>query len=532
MSVFVPRPFDRRDLLKRFGAVAAAALGVPAAATRALAQPVFAKYPFALGIASGDPTPDGFVIWTRLAPEPMEPGSGMPNAGVEVEWELAADDRFRNKVLVGKAFARPELGHAVHVEISGLEPGRDYWYRFRCGRERSMQGRARTAPAAGADLARARFAVCGCQDLEQGWFDAFRHLAAEQPDFVYHYGDYIYEYRTRNFYRNPHEDLLIPCVRRHEGDESTSLENYRQRYAQYKLDFNLQLAHAAAPWYVTWDDHEIVNNWVGDHEGWNKTPPEYFLLRRAAAAQAFYENMPLRRGAWPKGPEIQLYRRYAYGGLMDLHFLDTRQYRSPQPCGDGFEPVCADIDDPKATVLGDAQERWLLDGLRGSRARWNVLAQQVMMMSMDRAEDDRVLLNMDTWAGYAPATRRLLKALQERRKADVVVLSGDEHQNIVGDLRLDYRDDRSPVLATEFVGTSITSGGDGGDKRPDADRLLAQNPHLRFLNDQRGYVLCEVTPDLWTTTMRVMDRVRVPEGRISTRASFVVERGQAGAKQA
>ncbi len=526
------RPLDRRALLKRFGATAAAMLAVPATTTGALAQPVFLKYPFSLGVASGDPLPDGFVIWTRVAPEPLEPGYGMPRDPVEIGWEVASDERFRSIVQKGTAVARPELGHAVHVEVGGLEPGREYWYRFIAGRDRSMFGRAVTAPAPGAAAARARFAVAGCQDYEQGHFTAFKRIAEARPDFVYHYGDYIYEYRTRNFYRNPHEALLIPTVRTHIGDESHSLDDYRQRYAQYKSDFDLQLAHAAAPWFVSWDDHEIINNWVGEHEGFNDTPPEYFLLRRAAAAQAFYENMPLRRASWPKGPAIQLHRRYGWGGLMDVHLLDTRQYRSPQPCGDNFKPACADNDDPAITVLGEAQEKWLLDGLSRSKAQWTVLAQQIMMMPMDRDAGSGVTTNMDTWSAYRVARQRLLKGLHERRRQDVVVLTGDEHQHMVGDLLLDPRDDRSPVVASEFVGTSATSGGDGGDKRPETDALLAQNPHMKFINDQRGFLMCDVTPERWTTELKVLDRVRTPDGALSTRATFVVERGAAGVKTA
>ncbi|HYE47785.1 MAG TPA: alkaline phosphatase D family protein [Caulobacter sp.] len=511
---------SRRRLFQFAGAAGAAGFALTLDERPALAQPVFADYPFQLGVAAGDPAPDGFVIWTRLAPRPLETGQGMPAQAVEVEWEVAADTGFKTPVK-GVALARPELGHSVHVEVAGLEPGQPYFYRFRCGRETSPIGRAKTLPAAGAPVARARFGVAGCQHYEQGSYIAHRKLSGEDLDFVFFYGDYIYEgrsQRTRNAAGGPFEN-----PRQHIGGEVYSLDDYRRRYAQYRMDADLQAAHASAAWFVVWDDHEIDNNWAGDIDA-DATPPAVFALRRQAAAQAFYEYMPLRLAALPVGPSIQLYRRAGFGDLMSLQFLDTRQYRSDQPCGDRWG-VCGELDRQNAEMLGLRQEKWLYEGLSASKAKWNVLAQQVMVMDLDRDAGPDYTTNIDSWGGYRTPRARLLKAIRDRRVANPIVLTGDEHQNYAGEVFLDSRNPDGAPLAAEFVTTSISSSGDGMDQRPDMVRILAANPSLKFNNSQRGYSVCEVTPERWTTEYRVMDRVSDRGGTLSTRAKVSVEAG-------
>jgi len=514
MSLITSR---RSLLLGAGGGVATVGLG-----RGVLADPVFAEYPFQLGVAAGDPAPDGFVIWTRVAPRPLEIGHGMPSAPVPVKWEVAEAPSFSTVVRSGEAVARPELGHAVHVEVEGLQPGRPYFYRFNAGRERSPTGRAVTAPAAGATVARARFGVLGCQAYEQGFYTAHRRAAAEQLDFIYCYGDYIYEGRASRIYNGSAGPSENP--RQHLGGEVYSLDDYRRRYAQYKLDTDLQASHASTAWYVTWDDHEIDNNWVSafDQDG---VPPEVFALRRQAAAQAFYEHMPLRRSAFPKGSAMQLYRRQAWGDLLDLNFLDTRQFRSDQPCNDTWAGSCEGVSDPAAQVLGQAQEAWLFDSLGRSRARWKVLAQQIMLMDLDRKDGEEVGYNLDTWAGYRIPRQRLLRHLKDRRVADTVVLTGDEHQNFAGELHLDGRNPEGPPIAAEFVTTSISSSGDGVDQRPDMARIQAANPMLKFNNAQRGYVVCDVTPAAWRTGFKVLDKVSEKGGRLSTRKVMALESG-------
>jgi alkaline phosphatase D len=488
------------------------------------AQMLFSDPPFQLGVASGDPAPDGFVIWTRLAPRPLEPHGGMPMAPVPVTYEVASDSAFRTLVTRGEAIARPELAHSVHVELTGLEPDRPYWYRFVLGRERSMAGRGRTLPAAGAAMQRLRFAAAGCQHFEQGLFTAHRQIANEELDFVWCYGDYIYEYRW--IHSRMDSGHLIPTVRQHVGDEMYSLDDYRRRHAQYKSDVDLQAAHAAHSWWVTWDDHETENNWTADIDE-NGTPPEVFNLRRQAAAQAYYEHMPLRRSSLPRGPAIQLYRRAQYGDLLTASFLDTRQYRSDQPCGDGFKPMCDEASAPGRTILGDAQEKWLFEGLARNPARWNLIAQQIMVMPLDRrlTIEGAPTANMDTWSAYPDARRRLLTHLADRRLTNVVVTTGDEHQNYAGDLSLNP-DGRA--LAVEIVTTSVSSGGDGSVAGSGGATVLANNPHLKVYNNQRGYTLHTVERDLWTTDFKVLDTVRSPGGRLSTLARLVNERGAPG----
>ena len=497
----------------------AALIGAPAILR---AQQLFAAYPFRLGIAAGDPAADGFVIWTRLAPDPLAEHGGMPMQPVEVDWQVATDSRFATPVAGGKTLARPELAHSVHVEVEGLLPDRPYWYRFTVGGERSPAGCARTLPMAGAPLDRLRFAVAGCQNYEDGLYTAYRHLAAEEPAFVFHYGDYIYEGRSAPMPVG-YDGKPRSYVRVHAGQKLFDLADYRRRYAQYKMDPDLQAAHAAAAWFVTFDDHEVENNWVGEIDQ-EKDPTEIFALRRAAAFQAYYEHMPLRRTAFPGSTGMQIYRRATIGNLLDLHLLDTRQFRTDQPCDDGFKPRCAAVGDPAAQVMGRSQEAWLGTALRQKKARWNALAQQVMMMPLDRRTGDEptAIRNMDSWAGYDAPRERVLAMFEGLGNA--VVLTGDEHQNYAGVLR--KHDGQGAAVAVEFVGTSITSGGDGADRRVGEDRIRARNPFLAWTNDRRGYMMCDVRADRWSTEFRTVDTVTRPDAPIKTTATAVIEHGR------
>ncbi|ADG11089.1 alkaline phosphatase [Caulobacter segnis] len=529
MSVLDRYALSRRRLLTVFGGAAVTALSIPLESGKALAQAVFRTYPFQLGVASGDPSPDGFVIWTRLAPEPFEIGYGMPMAPVAVDWEVADAPNMRNIVAKGAAIAPPELGHSVHVEVGGLQPNRDYWYRFTAGKERSLVGRARTTPALGAALDRVRFAVSGCQNYEQGYYTAYRRMAEDNPDFVFCYGDYIYEGRGNRVWNSANGP--VENIRQHVGSEIYSLDDYRRRYAQYKMDADLQAAHAAAPWFAVWDDHETDNNWVGDHDQ-DGTDPKLFNLRRQAAVQAYYENMPLRASSFPAGTSLQIYRRAAYGQLLNLNLLDTRQFRSAQPCDGKYPAACPGLDEPRAEVIGAAQEKWLMDGLMGSKATWNVIAQQVMMMDLDRDPAQGVQVNPDSWAGYRIPRGRLLSRIRDARIANVAVLTGDEHQNFAGDLYVDGTKSEAAPIASEFVVTSITSGGDGADQRDEYAKIQAGNPMLKFNNSQRGYAICEATSKAFVTEFKVLDAVTRRDGKLSTRAKWALEAGKPGIVQA
>lgn len=337
------------------------------------AQPRFTSYPFSLGVASGDPHPDSVVLWTRLAPDPLRDG-GMPQENVEVRWWIASDEAMRQVVQEGKVLATPDWAHSVHVEVQGLEPARWYWYQFRVGAESSPLGRTRTAPGRNERVDRLRLAFASCQHYESGYYTAYRHMAQEDLDLVFHLGDYIYEIYESSPARQR--------VRSHGSGEPMTLQEYRNRYALYKSDRDLQAAHAAFPWIVTWDDHEVDNDWAGPISEEND-PVEVFLKRIAAGAQAYYEHMPLHRTSLPSGPKIRLYRRFTYGDLASFH---TCSFRTDQPCGERIAPLCPEALDADATILGAEQERWLYEGLDRSRARWNVIPQQVMMGLVDRRE--------------------------------------------------------------------------------------------------------------------------------------------------
>jgi alkaline phosphatase D len=428
-----------------------------------------------------------------------------------VAWEVSADDRFAQILAKGEALARPELGHSVHVEVSGLQPDRPYFYRFQLGSDRSMFGRTRTLPTPGAPMSALKFGVCGCHHYEEGYFSAYRHLAQEDVAFVYHYGDFIYEYQIDNVFQN---NLPVPKIRAHRLRALYSLDDYRAHYAQYLLDLDLQAARSRHAFFSTFDDHEIENNWVDDRDK-SDTPPEIFALRRQAAMQAWYEYMPVRAAMVPRGKLIAANRAFSYGDLLAVNILDTRSFRSNQPCNDGFKPACPEVADPKATVLGAAQEAWLDANLGRKGAAWNCIAQQIMMMPLDRrrfADEKEKTVNLDTWAGYDAPRTRLMSRLA--RVDNAVVLTGDEHQNFAGLL---YDKDR-PV-GVECVTTSLASSGDGRDQRTGSDQVLANNPQLNSV--------CEVTPEAWKTRFMVMDKVSTPNGALSRRATATIPRGQA-----
>jgi alkaline phosphatase D len=520
---------DRRAFIK--GALAAGLTipGLPLIGGSP-ARAEFKDYPFSLGVASGEPAPDGFVIWTRIAPDPLHPRGGMTIAPVEVTWRIAADAEMKRTIQTGSAIARVEVGHSVHVEIEGLEPGRDYFYRFEAGGVDSPTGRVRTLPKPGADVAELKFAAAGCQSWEDGLYTAWRRIAEESLDFVFHYGDYIYEHgrsaesrHDRPLARNMSEGFPV-CI---------NLIDYRRRYALYKTDPDLQAAHASCAFLSSFDDHEVTNNWAGDSDPRN-TPPEAFLFRRAAAFQAWYEHMPVRRRLLPRGPDLLAYRNFPFGNLANLAVLDTRQYRSKQPCGDGIKANCKEADEPGRSMMGEAQERWLAGALRESKATWQVLAQQVLFSHMDwrsfpwSKTDERDAGYMDGWDGSTAGRKRVLDMLRHTQIANTAVLTGDAHMGLALEIKEDWREPGSRCVGVEFLSTSITSGGDGGEKLGNDAALRADNPHLKFAGNERGYNRHIVTPKRWQSDFRVVERVSTAGAPAVTRKSFVVEAGRPG----
>lgn len=506
---------DRRAFLAATGSLAAAAVWSSRAWGITRRRLALADSPFQVGIASGDPSPNGVVLWTRLAPLPRE-GGGMPHEDVEVDWQVCDDEQMTKVVRQGTALAKPDWAHSVHVEVDGLEPNRWYWYQFRAAGETSPKGRTRTMPAIDSTPDRLRFAFASCQHWESGLYTAYEHMLNEDVELVAHLGDYIYEGPGR-----PN------AMRQHVGSKLDTLADFRNRHAQYKTDTALQAMHAAAPWIVTWDDHEFENNYANDiSERPDRISREDFLAMRARAYQAYYEHMPLRIASLPNAHDMQLYRRIPFGKLAEFFVLDTRQYRTDQPNGDGLKAPGDAVLDPRGTILGSAQREWLFAGLAGSQAAWNVLAQQVMMARVDFKEGDDVMHAMDQWPGYEQDRRRVLRYLHDGKIRNPVVLTGDIHSNWANELPIDFDDIESPSAAVEFVGTSISSGGDGLAETPRMAHVFSENPFVKFANAQRGYVRCDVTPSQWRSDYQVVEYVTRPGAPLVTKASFVVEDGR------
>ncbi|MCA3699160.1 MAG: alkaline phosphatase D family protein [Brevundimonas sp.] len=506
---------DRRLVVGGLGALGFA----PVTSALAFAEPL-TDNPFTLGVASGDPWPDGFVLWTRLAPRPLEPGYGMPPAIYEVVWELADDEGFRSVVQRGTAPAVPEWGHSVHVDVEGLSPARQYWYRFRIDGHASTTGTVRTAPAGGVAAERLRIGAAGCQNYEHGYFTAYKYMAAEGLDAIFHYGDYLYEgaqgRRTE-----------IPMIREHLDAEPVDIDSYRRRYAQYKLDPDLQAAHASAAFLMTYDDHEVDNNWAGPYDQ-DGTDPAMFLIRRYAAMRAWYENLPVRRAQRPTPHGIQMFRRLDFGGLLRVHLLDTRQYRDDQICTGDNGRHCRDAGLlANGTLLGDAQHHWVEDGL-DNRFGWNLMAQQVVVMPFDRRAtlDAPDVVASDSWSGYPASRRRLVEAIRNKQIPNAIIATGDVHQNIVGYLPARDEEPDRDQMAVEFVCTSISSLGDGRDikiRGADFREVIARNPNVFFANGQRGYQVFNVTPREWRTDIMKVDKVSDRSGQLSRLAAFTVE---------
>jgi alkaline phosphatase D len=500
---------------------------------------------FSLGVASGDPDAHSVLLWTRLAPDPLS-GGGLGNRPVPVRWEVATDPGMAHVLRDGGALARPDHGHVVQVLASGLPADQWLYYRFHAMGESSRVGRTRTFPPRGAEVARLRCAVVSCQNFTQGFYPAYRDLVAQDIDFVVHTGDYIYE-------GGPISTPLVPD-RNHRDGEAFSVEAYRNRYALYRLDANLQEAHARFPFLVTWDDTEVDGNYAGTIA--NEDAPVTgadFLERRRNAYRVYSEMMPLRPENRLHGKKMRLYRKLEFGQLADIFLLDTRQFRTDQPAEDDFgstDPDSANplleaafgevifdaqgIEDPAATMMGMQQEAWLRGCLKRSQARWTVLAQQVMLTQWNLVKsarltvqsdpsipaDQKMLLlralravdnvyNVDAWDGYPAARRRLFQMIAKARPGNPVVLSGDIHAAWGANLLADFASPSSDMLAAEFVCTSISSTFLQQDPRPvDAivrPGVVADNPHVEFFNALfRGYCLCDVDAKRWQTTYRAV----------------------------
>jgi len=520
----VPMSFERRQLL-----LAAALAGAACWPSAGQAQPRWSSDPFTLGVASGSPGTDSVVLWTRLLPAGELPDGG--RSPVPVRWEIAHDPAFQRIAQAGEALASPKLAHSVHVEAAGLEPDRWYFYRFASGDAVSPVGRTRTLPGPDAQVRQLRLAYASCQRWEHGQYAAWRHMRAESIDFVVFLGDYIYEYPNATAALRSFPTL----------GWARSLDEYRDRHALHRSDPHLQAMHAACPWLLTWDDHEVQNDYAGARAGdpfpFGMNAVADFAARRAAAYQAYYEHMPLRAGQFARalragrpGGELRLHTRHRFGQLADLLLLDTRQYRDRQVCASSERPAalvdpagCAAWNDPARSMLGAAQERWLEETLADAHGTWTVLGQQTLFGRRDLLPGPGELFPNDGWDGYPAARTRLTDALQRHAVGNPVFLGGDVHEHWVGHVLADYARPDSPVLGVEFCGTSITS-------RPAApERVasrLAENPHFVFADAaHRGYGVLELTPARLTGTLRGLADVSRVDAPLSTLARFEVEAG-------
>ena len=516
------RVMDRRRFLAFTGALAGTALYSQVRGEVVRAAPPLRGYPFRLGVASGDPAPTTVSLWTRLAPEPLSKGGGMPPQDVAVAWEVAEDEAFAQVVRTGTVAAVPELAHSVHVDVGGLQPGREYHYRFTADGERSPIGRTKTAPRAGDHLDGLTFAFASCQSWPDGFYSAYRRMNEQDLDLVVHLGDYIYEYGIPA--NGGVRGVSIPQALR---EDCRTLERYRLQHALYKSDPDLQEAHRRFPWAVTWDDHEVENDYAGIYPEYAKSTGA-FLNKRAAAYQAYFEHMPLRLSAKPGTTELRLYRSLRYGDIAKFNVMDTRQYRDDQPCGDGEQFACPANE--TATKLGAAQFDWLVGEMVDSNARWNVMAQGTMMGQLKHNAEGTYFWQ-DAWDGYSGERSRILSAIHQAGVSNPVSIAGDWHSTFVHDLKADYADANAPVVATEFVGTSISSNGDGLVYGPYYAPMVPFNDHIKFFDgDRRGYVLCTLSHEAWQTELRMVENVASPDAAEYTFASFVVENGQPGAQ--
>ncbi|MEU2433795.1 alkaline phosphatase D family protein [Streptomyces sp. NPDC007861] len=500
---------NRRDLLKAAGAAGALNLvwplsaGLSPAQAREAAEALGAEYdpaPFTLGVASGDPGPTSVLLWTRLAPEPLAAEQQLPEV-VEVEWVVATDAQLGNVIARGTAPASATLGHSVHVPVSGLTANTRYWYAFKALGKTSRTGRTKTAPVGA--VSSVRFAAANCQAFADGFYAAHLGIARENVDFVVHLGDYIYEHGQVGGVPADH-------VRDHEGPAVFTVADYRRRHALYKGDPSLREAHAAHPWFLTWDDHEVANDYSGTGGG---AP---FMQRRAAAYQAWYENMPHRDAGTSALPDPEIHRVRRWGDLLELTVLDLRSYRSAQNLANG-------------TILGARQKTWLKQGISAAPETWHVWANSIMLSQL-RGKPGGSYMFTDQWDGFLAERKEILNHVHSSGMEDLVVITGDWHSAFVDDIRPDFDNTSSPVIGTEFTAHSVTSGAYSASwNAANGPVMGAANPHLKYFEGNRyGYDVYEVTPQRFSARMRVIADRRDPASPVTTLTTFHVDRGKAG----
>lgn len=527
---------QRRQLFSRLSQVAAALAWQRVFAPLAQAQApdtvswTASAEVFTLGVASGEPRPDSVVLWTRLAPQPLQPDGGVPARAIPVVWEVAVDAQFSQIVRFGVAVAQPRSAHSVHVDVQGLSPGRSYFYRFRAGGRISPVGRTRTAPALEDHVERLRMAVASCQHYEAGFFAVHREIAASDVDLVLFLGDYIYETEQPSFIavrQHPHE---FP-----DKVAQYTLSDYRVHHASYKLDADLRASHAAHPWLMVWDDHEVVNDYAG-RESLEPRDQQVFVQLRAMAYQAYFEHLPVSPSRAPIGASMRMQERYQWGSLADIWTIDGRQFRDGHVCF-GIHGLlhgqalwrCAAAERPERSMLGAEQEDWLAEGLAGSERIWKLIAQPTQIAPGGISTPLGPVVYADGWDAFPAARERLMAAIAQPRVPDVICLGGDVHRHVAANLRLDPRDLRSPIVGSEFVTSSVSSRGLSEFL---SSLVRRSNPDLLHLRgDERGYILLDLSPQQALCEFRATPHPVQRDAKLRTQARYVVERGVPGPRR-
>ena len=515
----------RRYILK-WAALASA----PLSFSLSMAQTPLRHNPFSLGVASGSPNHRSVVLWTRLMPDVVSGNTQFAATDVSVKWEVADDEAFKVNRRAGQVVALAALAHSVHLELDHLQSDRWYFYRFQIGDAQSTVGRTRTLPHPEAMVQKLRVAYASCQRWEHGYFSAYDHMCQENLDMVLFLGDYIYEYAG-----------AANAVRWPSGGWVSSLADYRDRYALNKSEKGLQAMHAQCPWLMTWDDHEVSNDYASLVRGQSGNISFDFAAQRARAYQAFYEHMPLRATALTKsieglasGAELRIYGQVAYGKLANFYLLDDRQYRDRQVCnkngafGSGWVDTeqCEEWLDPKRSLLGVEQAHWLDQSFAQAKSdarTWNVVAQQTLFGRRDYRMGTGYYMWNDGWDGYSAARQQMTQSMQNHALKNPVLVGGDVHENWVGHVMADAYKDDSAKIGVEFCGAGITARSAGNSKLA---ARLAENPHFIFADSERkGYGVVEFTAKQIQTELRVVDNVRQPQTKIETLAKFSVEAG-------
>lgn len=475
----------------------------------------FPSNPFTLGIASGDVTDSSVILWTRLAPNPLAVDGGMDRISVAVKWELFLDAGLAHIVQQGQALAIPALAHSVHVDVAGLQAGRQYWYRFSVAGHRSQIGRTKTLPNVSARSGVLRFVTASCQNYTHGYFIAYQHIVEDKPDFVIHLGDYIYD------------TAFGETFRKHETDAPPmTLADYRRRHALYKTDRHLQQAHARIPFFTMIDNHDAIEDRDADK-----------FQQRAAAYQAWYEHMPVRGYGAVGDNYFALHRKIVIGDLVQVSLLDARQFRDKKDlCRENLDPNfgfgnyrerCNALLAENRTLLGSVQEAWLQASLTQNKSAWNVIASPGPFLPFRLHKDGKELAYIGAWDAYPANRKRIVAAIHAANSGHPLVLSGDVHSFWAVDGAL-ISSLRERIEVVEFVTSSLGANWPQALSQPVTDNL-SHNPQVKFYGpEHRGYLLHEVNRSSWTTTARAVKNYRDAQSSVFSLARFLVQNGKPG----